>query len=864
LTNTSTTFALVVENGAGANLTWSGSGNVWDVDSTADWNNGIGASVFHNGDYVTFNDVGDGSSTVNINSSVGPAAVTNNSEVDYTYQGTGKITLGANLIKLDTDNLNILTVNDYSGFTAIMGGTVNVGNGSTSGSLGTGPVSNNTALVFNIPDVQAIAGPMSGAGSLTLSGPGQVNLTGDNSAYSGSIMVNSGTLQVGASIAGGGSSGTLGTGPITDNTLLVFNRTGGTVSYGGSISGSGIVSNSGLGTVILSGNNTYSGNTVIAAGTIKVGSATAIPSGTGSGNVELDQAATGPSGTLDLNGLDTAINGLQGSIGTGTSTATVANNSGSATHTLIIGTGGNSTTYSGQIVDNTGSGGKVALLVEGGVTQTIDIESVVGNTYSGGTIISNVTILLTSAYANGVNPYANANSVALGSGPVTFYGGTLELVGSPQSSGSTTPTWTPGMGNVVIVPAGQTGTVSGCTRGPFNPATLQGGGTFVYIANYVRSSIGGNWSGFTGQVYWEAPASGDELGINANGGFNKVFCTNGLIVYSLVAGNPTISFGELSDDGTTTLEAGTAQASAQVATYSVGSADTSTNFGGSIADGVSIVKVGTGSWTLYSPTLTYSGSTAVSNGILAFTAAIPSSTTPWTIAAPGILDVSALGALTVGTAGGDQTIQGNGTIRGSLTAGADATVEPGGASIGTLTVTNAVSLNGSIIMKLNTTNGVQTNDMLSAASIVLGGTLSVTNTGPTLYTGASFQLFSSTNLSGVFTNGVTLPANDGNGVNYTWNTNSLGTTGVLTLLSGASPVSPVPTNSTNVFFSYAGGVLTLSWPSNYIGWQLQSQTNPPSVGITTNWVTISGSEATNTASFNISTSNTVFYRMIYQ
>lgn len=452
--------------------------------------------------------------------------------------------------------------------------------------------------------------------------------------------------------------------------------------------------------------------------------------------------------------------------------------------------------------------------------------------------------------------------MALGTGPVTLYGSTLNLVGSPQSLGSTSPTWTPGLANTVIVPAGQIGTVSGCTRGPFSPV-LQGGGTFVYIVNYVRGSVGGNWSGFTGQVFWQSAAGTDQLGINANtGGFYKVFCTNGLILYSLVSGTPTISFGELADDGTTSLTANSADTSGQAAIYSVGSANTSTNFGGSILDSVGIAKVGTGTWTLTSTTNTYTGSTTVSNGVLAFTGGIPSNTTPWTIAAPGILDVSTFGTLYVGTTV-DQTLLGNGTIRGSLTAGAAAVLQPGGAGIGTLTVTGSVALGGSIAMKLNTTNGVQTNDMVSATNIVLGGTLTINNTGPTLITGDTFQLFSATNVTGGFT-AVSLPANDGNGTSYTWSTNQLVPNGVLTLLSGGTPVSPVNTNATNITYSFAGGVLTLSWPTDHTGWLLQAQTNPPNVGITTNWVTVSGSQLTNTNSFNISTSNTVFYRMIYQ
>jgi hypothetical protein len=146
-----------------------------------------------------------------------------------------------------------------------------------------------------------------------------------------------------------------------------------------------------------------------------------------------------------------------------------------------------------------------------------------------------------------------------------------------------------------------------------------------------------------------------------------------------------------------------------------------------------------------------------------------------------------------------------------------------------------------------------------AGSIVLGGNLSVNNTGPTLLTGDSFHLFNSTNITGGFAN-VVLPVNNGAGVTYTWDTNLLATSGIISLTSGGSPVD---TNAINFSFSAVDGVLTLTWPLNYIGWELQSQTNPPTEGITTNWVTVAGTELTNTASFDISTSNSVFYRLIY-
>lgn len=55
--------------------------------------------------------------------------------------------------------------------------------------------------------------------------------------------------------------------------------------------------------------------------------------------------------------------------------------------------------------------------------------------------------------------------------------------------------------------------------------------------------------------------------------------------------------------------------------------------------------------------------------------------------------------------------------------------------------------------------------------------------------------------------------------------------------------SSVPTSPTNITVSVAGNTLTLSWPSNYVGWILQ--TNVINVGVSNDWHDVPGSE-TNT------------------
>ncbi len=75
----------------------------------------------------------------------------------------------------------------------------------------------------------------------------------------------------------------------------------------------------------------------------------------------------------------------------------------------------------------------------------------------------------------------------------------------------------------------------------------------------------------------------------------------------------------------------------------------------------------------------------------------------------------------------------------------------------------------------------------------------------------------------------------------------------------ASGVSNTPTNITS---SVSGNQLTLAWPADHLGWILQSQTNSASVGISTNWVDIAGSETNAQAVIVIDQENpTVFFRL---
>jgi hypothetical protein len=82
------------------------------------------------------------------------------------------------------------------------------------------------------------------------------------------------------------------------------------------------------------------------------------------------------------------------------------------------------------------------------------------------------------------------------------------------------------------------------------------------------------------------------------------------------------------------------------------------------------------------------------------------------------------------------------------------------------------------------------------------------------------------------------------------------------LLNPVNAASSLPSAATNLSFSMTGNQLNLSWPSNYTGWLLQS--NSVSLAITNDWFTVPGSAGTNSIRITISPAQSnVFYRMVY-
>ncbi|PZP55579.1 MAG: hypothetical protein DI586_06375 [Micavibrio aeruginosavorus] len=236
--------------------------------------------------------------------------ISNDSVVAFnqTTNGTyaGDISGTGGFIKAGSGNVTLTGTNTYSGGTMVSAGTLT----GTTDNL-QGDIDNNAAVVFNQSIDDIYSGAMSGLGTLTKTGAGNLTLSGMNT-YSGGTTISAGTLN--------GTTDSI-QGDVINNAALSFDQAfNGT--YAGIISGTGSLTKTGIGNLILSATNTYSGNTTVSDGRLSVngtiaGTTTVASAGTLGGN--------GNFGAIVANGRIAPGN----SIGTMNVTGPVTFNSGS-------------------------------------------------------------------------------------------------------------------------------------------------------------------------------------------------------------------------------------------------------------------------------------------------------------------------------------------------------------------------------------------------------------------------------------------------------------------------------------------------------------------------------------------------------
>ncbi|MBN2578712.1 MAG: autotransporter-associated beta strand repeat-containing protein [Pirellulales bacterium] len=164
--------------GGPLDLTWVGDGisNDWDLQTSANWS---GGEVFYNTDSVTFDNTGSNSPDVNLMATLAPAAMTVNSTQDYTFAGFGDLEGDITVVKEGTGKwtLAYYGTNTFTGTIALSGGT----------------------MAISRDDTWTLASDLSGSGTLEVASPsgyGLLELSGDNSAFTGPVVISGGTLKV--------------------------------------------------------------------------------------------------------------------------------------------------------------------------------------------------------------------------------------------------------------------------------------------------------------------------------------------------------------------------------------------------------------------------------------------------------------------------------------------------------------------------------------------------------------------------------------------------------------------------------------------------------------------------------------------
>jgi hypothetical protein len=200
--------------------------------------------------------------------------------------------------------------------------------------------------------------------------------------------------------------------------------------------------------------------------------------------------------------------------------------------------------------------------------------------------------------------------------------------------------------------------------------------------------------------------------------------------------------------------------------------------------------------TYSGPTTNNGGGTLLVNGTLASSSVTVATNT-------------ALGG--IGTISGPVTIQSGGT----LTAGSQTTAHVQG--IGTLTINNAVTLQGATTTEILVNKTASSQDLITATSIAYNGTLAATNLSGTLAAGNSFTVFNAGSHTGNFTNIVGSP---GAGLGWSFNPAN-GVLSVITTTSGFT----IPPGITNLTIS--GTSLTIGGTNGQSGdtYYLLSTTN---------------------------------------
>lgn len=770
LTNSGTSLDLLITS-AGQNLIWygaDGSGNpltTWNINSSANWNSGTAKYLQYSGnsygDNVTFDDALFNPSDANItlNSTVVPVTVNfNNNSTPYSIAGSGGISGPAVVAISGGASVALNTANNFTGGLTVNAGTLTITNDNALGAASGLLTLNGGALQINGSTTSAR--PVTATVGMTVG-----VITNATTQFNGTIGAAAGLTK-------------------TDN---------GTLALGGTASINGGVTNTAGSVNVTAGSTTVGGNLIVSAGSVNVSGGALNLVGTGASSIGYETGG----GAMSLTGNFTAI----GNIWVGASDIDGAYD---AFGNLNI---------SGGTVCFGGPGGNTPHYGDGSL-------AIAASQNNQGTCSGTVTV-------NGGTVWCTNDMIVGWAGMGT---GTLNIASGTVNVGPTAGKW---------LFLGKWDTVNGLIN-------LSGGNLNLMNSSSIKFSAGNGSTGGT-NVFTQTGGTVtyySDAGTNIGGVGDLNLAESGSATanntYEFGGGKlivPQIGAGSSSPVAAFNFNGGTLQAARANASFMSLAANliASVRNGGAIIDdgGFSIniaqplvhsaipgdnatdgglVKIGNG--TLYlDGTNTYTGSTVVSNGVLAGTGSI---------ASPILVK-------TTGTIGAGDA----------------------GVAVGTLTISNNLTIQGGAVLRISKTGGSRTNDLISGLSTVnYGGTLTVSNVtadATPLAAGDTFTLFTATTHGGNFNS---IAGSAGAGLAYAF------TNGVLSVVSGG------PGGSAKLTNSFSGNTLSLSWIAGQ-GWRLQMQTNGLNTGLGTNWIYLTDGATSSTNIIVDSTKPTAFYRLKY-
>ncbi|ECL1610987.1 fibronectin-binding autotransporter adhesin ShdA [Salmonella enterica subsp. enterica] len=420
-------------------------------------------------------------------------------------QGTldNNVTGEGQIVKSGSDELIVTGDNTYSGGTTITGGILAA---KDAASLGSGDVdiAENAKLELS---QGTLDNNVTGEGQIVKSGSDELIVTGAND-YSGGTTISGGTL-----IADHADS--LGTGAVANSGVLQV----GEGELENTLSGTGSLVKTGTGELTLNGDNDYSGGTTIDDGVLIADNADSLGSGdidnsgvlqVGEGELKNTLSGTGSlvkigTGELTLNG-DNDYSG-----GTTISDGTLIANHADSLGTGAIDNSGVLQVGEGELKNTLSGTGSLVKIGTGELTLNGD------NDYSGGTTISDGTLIADHADSLGTGAIDNSGVLQVGEG---------ELENTLFGSGSLVKT---GTGEL---------TLSGDNNTYFGDTTIAGG---TLIAANVNALGSGNID------------NSGTLMLDANGAFKLANITTHSGATTALAAGSTLYASQLTQENGSTL-----------------------------------------------------------------------------------------------------------------------------------------------------------------------------------------------------------------------------------------------------------------------------------------------------------------------